>query len=76
VAGYIAQRILSANNEKHLLGATLWFNIAHYALRPRPWIATALVALVLLPSPSATQGGAEGAYVWVMGTISRLVSED
>ena len=64
--GYIAQRIFSARNEKHSLGATLWFNIAHYALRPWPWIATALVALVLLPSPTAEQGGMEGAYVWVM----------
>jgi solute:Na+ symporter, SSS family len=64
--GYVAQRIFSAKDEKHSLGATLWFNIAHYALRPWPWIATALVALVLLPNPSAAQGGMEGAYVWVM----------
>ncbi len=64
--GYIAQRIFSAKNEAHGVGATLWFNIAHYSLRPWPWIATALVALVLLPNPSATQGGYEGAYVWVM----------
>jgi Na+/proline symporter len=64
--GYIAQRIFSAKNEKHSLGATLWFNIAHYALRPWPWILTALVALVLLPNPTAAQGGMEGAYVWVM----------
>jgi Na+/proline symporter len=64
--GYIAQRIFSAKNEKHSLGATLWFNIAHYALRPWPWIITALVALVLLPHPTAAQGGMEGAYVWVM----------
>ena len=64
--GYIAQRIFSAKDEKNGIGATLWFNIAHYALRPWPWIATALVALVLLPSPSAAQGGSEGAYVWVM----------
>ena len=64
--GYIAQRIFSAKNEAHGVGATLWFNIAHYALRPWPWIATALVALVLLPTPTAAQGGYEGAYVWVM----------
>jgi Na+/proline symporter len=64
--GYIAQRIFSAKNEKHSLGATLWFNIAHYALRPWPWILTALVAMVLLPNPTAAQGGTEGAYVWVM----------
>ncbi len=64
--GYIAQRIFSCKNEANGVGATLWFNIAHYALRPWPWIATALVALVLLPNPSAAQGGYEGAYVWVM----------
>ncbi len=64
--GYIAQRIFSTKDEKHSLGATLWFNIAHYALRPWPWIITALVALVLLPNPTAATGGSEGAYVWVM----------
>src|SRR5438477_2173521 len=45
--GYVAQRIFSAKDEKNSLGATLWFNIAHYALRPWPWIVTALVALAL-----------------------------
>jgi hypothetical protein len=45
--GYIAQRIFSAKNEKHGLIATLWFNIAHYALRPWPWIIVALCSLVL-----------------------------
>src|ERR1700754_2577502 len=47
--GYVAQRIFSAKNEKHGLLATLWFNIAHYALRPWPWILTALASLVLYP---------------------------
>ncbi|HEX5733189.1 MAG TPA: sodium:solute symporter family protein [Blastocatellia bacterium] len=45
--GYIAQRIFSAKNEKHGVLATLWFNIAHYALRPWPWIIVALCSLVL-----------------------------
>ncbi len=45
--GYIAQRMFSAKDEKNSLGATLWFNIAHYALRPWPWILTALVAIVV-----------------------------
>jgi Na+/proline symporter len=45
--GYVAQRMFSAKDEKHSLGATLWFNIAHYALRPWPWIITGLVALVV-----------------------------
>ncbi len=47
--GYIAQRMMSAKDEKHSLFATLWFNIAHYALRPWPWILAAMVALVLYP---------------------------
>jgi len=47
--GYVAQRIFSAKNENHGVAATLWFNIAHYALRPWPWILTALASLVLYP---------------------------
>jgi Na+/proline symporter len=50
--GYIAQRMMSAKDEKHSLLATLWFNIAHYTLRPWPWIIVALCALVLLPRES------------------------
>lgn len=48
--GYVAQRMMSARDEKHSLLATLWFQIAHYAIRPWPWIIVALVALVLYPS--------------------------
>lgn len=48
--GYIAQRIFCAKDEKHSLLATLWFNIAHYAVRPWPWILTALCSLVLYPT--------------------------
>ncbi len=47
--GYVAQRMMSAKDEKHSLLATLWFNIAHFTLRPWPWIVVALVALVILP---------------------------
>ena len=47
--GYVAQRIMSAKDEKNSLFATLWFTIAHYTLRPWPWILVALAALVLLP---------------------------
>ncbi len=47
--GYIAQRMMSAKNEKHSVLATLWFTIAHYTIRPWPWIIVALAALVLLP---------------------------
>jgi SSS family solute:Na+ symporter len=48
--GYIAQRIFCAKDEKNSLLATLWFNIAHYAMRPWPWILTALCSLVLYPT--------------------------
>ncbi|MBN1900243.1 Na+:solute symporter [Candidatus Sumerlaeota bacterium] len=47
--GYIAQRMLSAKNEKHAIGATLFFNVCHYALRPWPWIIVALCSLVVFP---------------------------
>jgi Na+/proline symporter len=47
--GYVAQRIFCAKDEKHSLLATLWFNIAHYAVRPWPWVLTALCSLVLYP---------------------------
>lgn len=47
--GYIAQRMLSAKDEKNAMGATLFFNITHYALRPWPWIIVALASLVVFP---------------------------
>lgn len=70
--GYVAQRMFSAKDEKNSLGATLWFNIAHYALRPWPWIVTALVAIVvyspnggLHPSLAFAQNPEQG-YVMVL----------
>ncbi len=51
--GYVAQRMLAAKDEKHAVGATLFFNAAHYALRPWPWILVALCSLVLFPMDSA-----------------------
>lgn len=53
--GYIAQRMLSAKDEKNAIGATLFFNIAHYALRPWPWILIALASLVIYPNISDLQ---------------------
>lgn len=53
--GYIAQRMLSAKNENHAVGATLFFNVAHYALRPWPWIIIALASLVMFPELSDIQ---------------------
>ena len=55
--GYIAQRIFSARTERDGILATLWFNIAHYALRPWPWIITALCAVVLYPDVVADDPG-------------------
>ena len=47
---YIAQRILASKNERHALAATLWFNVAHYALRPWPWIVVALCSMLVFPT--------------------------
>lgn len=47
--GYIAQRMLAAKDENHAMGATFFFNIMHYALRPWPWILVALASLVIFP---------------------------
>ncbi len=53
--GYIAQRMLSAKNEKHAVSATFLFNITHYALRPWPWILIALASLVVYPDLASIQ---------------------
>jgi SSS family solute:Na+ symporter len=55
--GYIAQRIFSARDERNGLLSVLWFNIAHYALRPWPWILTALAAIVLYPNLQHPESG-------------------
>ncbi len=47
--GYVAQRMLAARNEKESMKATLWFNVAHYGLRPWPWIIVALCSMVIYP---------------------------
>ncbi|MGH9863606.1 MAG: sodium:solute symporter family protein, partial [Candidatus Acidiferrales bacterium] len=60
--GYVAQRIFCAKDEKHSLLATLWFNVAHYALRPWPWILVALASVVLYPNLADKEAG----YVQVM----------
>jgi SSS family solute:Na+ symporter len=63
--GYVVQRILSAKDERHGLLATLWFTIAHYALRPWPWILVGFVALLRYPGlPNPEEG-----YVRVMVDI-------
>jgi SSS family solute:Na+ symporter len=55
--GYIAQRIFSARDERNGLLSVLWFNLAHYALRPWPWILTALAAVVLYPNLAQPERG-------------------
>lgn len=60
--GYIAQRMMSARDERHSFLATLWFTIAHYCLRPWPWILVGLASIVLYPG----LGDKEAGYVMVM----------
>jgi SSS family transporter len=69
--GYVAQRMFSAKDEKHSLLATLWFTVAHYALRPWPWILVALCSLVLYApgttvNPETGEPDAAFGYVRVM----------
>ncbi|MCX7918071.1 MAG: Na+:solute symporter [bacterium] len=60
--GYAAQRMISAKNEKHAMLGYLWYNIAHFCLRPWPWIVVGLVAAVMFPNlPDPEQG-----YIKVM----------
>lgn len=60
--GYVAQRMFCAKDERHSLLATLWFQVAHYSLRPWPWILTALAAMVLYPNLADPETG----YIKVM----------
>lgn len=53
--GYIAQRMLAAKNENHAMGATFFFNIMHYVLRPWPWIIVAFASLVVFPDIASIQ---------------------
>jgi Na+/proline symporter len=53
--GYMVQRMLAAKDEKNAVGATLLFNVTHYALRPWPWILVALASLIVFPDLAALQ---------------------
>ena len=55
--GYVAQRMLSSKNERHSLLATRWFNIAHYTLRPWPWIIVGLVSVIRYPGLANPEEG-------------------
>src|SRR5678815_4320796 len=61
--GYVAQRIFSAKTERDGVLATLFFQVAHYALRPWPWIITGLATVILYPQGIGPTGDKEGAYV-------------
>jgi SSS family solute:Na+ symporter len=60
--GYVAQRMMSTRDERHALLATLWFTVAHYCLRPWPWILVGLASLVLYPDIADREAG----YVMVI----------
>ena len=60
--GYVAQRMFSAKDERNSLLATLWFNIAHYALRPWPWVVVGMASVILYPHLQDPETG----YVRVM----------
>ncbi len=60
--GYVAQRMFSAKDERNSLLATLWFNVAHYALRPWPWVLTAMASVILYPHLQDPETG----YIRVM----------
>jgi Na+/proline symporter len=62
--GYVAQRMMSAKNEKHSLFATLFFQIAHYALRPWPWIIVGICTLIIYPDLPADEKGM--GYIFAM----------
>lgn len=64
---YIAQRMLASKSEKDSLGGTLFFNIAHYVLRPWPWIITALCSIIVYPDLAAIKAAFPDADVALIG---------
>lgn len=65
--GYVAQRMLAAKDEKHATAAVLFFNFAHYGLRPWPWILVALASLVVFPTLDDIQAAFPGLDPGTMG---------
>jgi Na+/proline symporter len=66
--GYVAQRIFSAKTERDGVLATLFFQVAHYALRPWPWIITGLCTIVLYPTLADKESGYVHAFVDLLPT--------
>lgn len=64
---YIAQRMLASKSEKDSLGSTLFFNLAHYVLRPWPWIITALCSIIIFPELKDIQAAFPGADPSLIG---------
>jgi solute:Na+ symporter, SSS family len=64
---YIAQRMLASKSEKDSLGGTLFFNIAHYVLRPWPWIITALCSIIVYPDLAAIKSAFPAADPTLIG---------
>ncbi|MEY4799115.1 MAG: hypothetical protein RI978_1416, partial [Verrucomicrobiota bacterium] len=64
---YIAQRMLASKSEKDSLGGTLFFNIAHYVLRPWPWIITALCSIIVYPDLASIKSAFPAADVALIG---------
>tara|TARA_B100000579_G_scaffold18458_1_gene13006 strand:- start:3544 stop:5376 length:1833 start_codon:yes stop_codon:yes gene_type:complete len=69
--GYIIQRMSSAKNERHALLATLWYNLAHYALRVWPWVIVAVVSITMFPiiPESYSDLGVKAGYPLVMNSL-------
>jgi len=70
--GYVVQRVLAAKSEGHAVGATLLFNVAHYALRPWPWILVALASLLIFPSDPPERVAAAKAAIRQVGDPARV----
>jgi len=64
---YIAQRMLASKSEKDSLGGTLFFNVAHYVLRPWPWIITALCSIIVYPDLASIQAAFPNADAALIG---------
>ncbi len=72
--GFVAQRMLSAKNERHAVGGTLLFNVLHYAVRPWPWILVAFASMVVFPiTPQPEQ---EAAKAWLSGHAAEVRQYD
>lgn len=74
-SGVMVQRLLAAKNENHALGATLWYAVAHYAVRPWPWILVALASLLVFPT-TALHAPVDGTVLGVTADAIQLQTAD